>query len=108
MKIIQINELSIQFGRRNKKTAVWILNICVVSLSSLGLISTFVLLYGLANVMTIKLVYLSTHQQTTTTRFNQRFRFQDRRQFLVPWIVIVTCTTAVDFIYAVYLLIHVV
>nr|CAH0100425.1 unnamed protein product [Daphnia galeata] len=56
-----------------------ILNICVVTLSAIGLVSTFFLLYGLA---------------------------KNRSPFLLPWIVIVSCTTAVDLIYAIYLLIH--
>ncbi|KAI9554256.1 hypothetical protein GHT06_019528 [Daphnia sinensis] len=56
-----------------------ILNICVVTLSALGLVSTFFLFYGLA---------------------------KNRCAFLLPWIVIVSCTTAVDLIYAIYLLIH--
>ncbi|XP_046639242.1 uncharacterized protein LOC124320405 [Daphnia pulicaria] len=56
-----------------------ILNICVVTLSALGLVSTFFLFYGLA---------------------------KNRSPFLLPWVVIVSCTTAVDLIYAIYLLIH--
>lgn len=87
------------------ETAVRVLNICVVTLSSLGLISTFVLVYGLAKVIT-----WSTGGGPFFFQ-NRSFWFvfpQERRQFLMPWIVIVTCTTAVDFIYAVYLLIHVV
>ena len=36
------------------------------------------------------------------------FTWQDKGALLVPWIVAVTCTTALDFVYAIYLIIFVV
>jgi len=59
--------------------ALHVLNVCVLLLSSLGLFSTFLLIAGL---------------------------IQKRRVFLLPWVCTVICTTGVDYVYAVYLLVN--
>jgi len=69
----------IETNQTHMSEALQILNVFVVVLSSFGLASTFLLLLGL---------------------------FKNRRNYFLPWVGTVTCTTAVDYVYAVYLLIH--
>jgi hypothetical protein len=102
----------------NKQKVLKILNICVVTLSAIGLVSTFFLLYGLAKVNThTSRAGKKMKRKNATLVMLEWWKYiqsilslfaQNRSPFLLPWIVIVSCTTAVDLIYAIYLLIHMV